>query len=272
MSPGAPVRRLLTATAAAGLIACAVTPLSNRIAVGEEAFVLGVGEGSDGTTDLYAAPAGSGAFVRLTYTRPEEKGPRLASSGTSVAFFRRARSPGASWSLVVLNLLTNAERESGLPAGAAAPERLGWTRDGAALVVRAGGLYRTPAPPEGLALAPVPADSFVAADSALKELLGEPPQGEVRPCIDRGVCIVAVTGERTPLGAGVTGAIRWGPDSVGYFVAGGFEVAPLGGGRSRRPLWSDAPSHLRDLTHHPGLRASGTPVPGISPGTPPSRP
>jgi hypothetical protein len=170
----------------------------------------------------------------------------------------------------VLNLLTNAEREAALPPGAAAPDRLGWSRDGSVLVVRAGALFRTPAPPQALRLAPVPPDAANAADSALKELLGDPPLGEAAPCPGGGLCITAATGERTALGPGVTGAIRWGPDSVGYFAPGGFEVQPLGGGRSRRPLWTGAPSHLRELTYHPGIRASPPPVPGISPGNPPS--
>ena len=50
-----------------GLTACAVTPLSNRIRVGEEPFVIGVGEGSDAMTDLFAAPAGGGAFAVASY-------------------------------------------------------------------------------------------------------------------------------------------------------------------------------------------------------------
>jgi hypothetical protein len=45
--------------------ACAChDPLTNRIKIGDEAFVIGVGEGPDGQTDLYAAPAGGGAFTR----------------------------------------------------------------------------------------------------------------------------------------------------------------------------------------------------------------
>lgn len=257
------------------LTACGATPLSNRIAPGSDPFVIGVGESPDGATDLYAVSAGNGAFTRLTFTRPEEKNPRLSPAGTSVAFFRRPPGGGPAWSLVVLNLLSSGERETAVGAeGGKGEMALGWSPDGRSIVVRdaRGVLYRTGAPPAPLRLEPVPPDSTAAADSALRELLGEPPRGEVRPCPTGGLCLVAATGEATPLGAGVTGAIRWGGDSVGYFVPGGFEVLPLGGGRSRRPVWSDAPPRLRELTYHPGIRESPTAVPGISTGSPPSRP
>ena len=36
------------------LAGCGVTPLTNRINIGQEPFVIGVGEGSDGFSDLYA--------------------------------------------------------------------------------------------------------------------------------------------------------------------------------------------------------------------------
>ena len=44
---------------------CSVTPLTNKISVGEEPFVLAIGEGPDGMTDLYAAPAHGGEISGL---------------------------------------------------------------------------------------------------------------------------------------------------------------------------------------------------------------
>jgi len=50
----------------------------------------------------------------------------------------------------------------------------------------------------------------------------------------------------TLLDSTATGAVRWGADSLGYFLRDGFEVRPLGGGRSRRPVWSGAPASKSD--------------------------
>jgi hypothetical protein len=242
------------------LTGCGVTPLTNRINIGEEPFVIAVGEGPDGMTDLYAAPAGAGSFQRLSFNRLEERTPRLSPDGFTVAFLRRdARGGSSSWALVFLNLHSYAERSVPIPAGAGEPERLGWSRDGRRVVLSAGGLFTTPAPPEAVSLAPVAATFRERADSDSYQLLGEPPQGSIRHCAEGGLCISARTGAITPLGGGVTDAVRWGADSVGYFTPHGFEVRPLGGGRSRRPVWSSAPSRLRDPTYHPGAPITGSP-------------
>lgn len=237
------------------LTACAVTPLSNRIAVGEEAFVIGVGEGADSMTDLYAAPAAGGSFVRLTFTRPEERLPRLSPQGTAVAFVRRdGAQDGARWSLVVLDLRTTVERSAQLP-GAAAPTRIGWTADGSAAIVLAGGYFTLSTVPGKGSLVPVPPQASLAADSMTRELLGDPPSAMVRECAGGGLCITAANGEVGALDPGATDAIRWGPDSVAYLTPRGFTVRPLAGGPSRSPDWRGKPSHLRNLTYHPGIPA-----------------
>ena len=106
-----PAYRLALTAYLAAAAACTVTPLTNKINIGEEAFVIGVGEGPDSLTDLFAAPAGNGAFARLTFNRTEEHLPRLSPDGLRVAYLRRA--PGESqWSLVILDLLSNAEQTS----------------------------------------------------------------------------------------------------------------------------------------------------------------
>ncbi len=239
------------------LTGCGVTPLTNRIQVGEEAFVIAVGEGPDGQTDLFAAPAGGGAFTRLTFNRPEERFPRISPDGKAVAFLRAARGDhGPPWSLVVLNLNTNAERSTPLPKEAGEPERLGWSRDGTRVVVSAQGYFVLAAPPGAAGLVRFPADSLALADSLSRQLLGDPPQGIVRECLNGALCILAGTGETTVLDTAARDAVRWGADSVGYFLPGGFEVRPLAGGHSRRPAWAGAPSRLRQLTHHPGSQVT----------------
>jgi len=235
------------------LTGCAVTPLSNRIAVGEEAFVIGVGEGADSMTDLYAAPAAGGTFVRLTFTRAAEQLPRLAPSGTAVAFVRHESGADSTrWSVVILDLRSNVERSARLPPGSAPPTRIGWNPDETGVVVQAGGYLTLPA--EGArTLSPVPLSRFPSADSMTGELLGDPPAAMVRECANGELCIAAASGEVGLLAAGAGGAIRWGGDSIGYFTARGFEVRPLAGGNSRHPDWSGKPSRLRNLTHHPGM-------------------
>ena len=239
------------------LTSCAVTPLTNRIKIGEEAFVIVVGEGSDSQTDLYAAPAGGGTFTRLTYNRPEERLPRISPDGGMVAFLRPGTGvSGPPWSLVILNLLTNGESVLALPEAGGEPRRLGWSRDGSRVVVSAEGYFVTAAPPAAPAFISFPADSQALADSITGELLGTPPRGIVRECGTGGLCILAETGELTPLDTGARDAVRWGADSVGYLLPGGFEVRPLAGGRSRRAAWAGAPALLRQLTHHPGAQVT----------------
>ena len=236
------------------LTACAVTPLSNKIAVGEEAFVLGIGEGSDSMTDLYAAPAAGGTFVRLTFTRAEERLPRLSPEGTRVAFVRRdGTRDAARWSLVILDLRTTVERTAPLPGGAAPASRIGWSPDGRAAIVLAGGYYTLSADTGQDSLIPVAQEKVLAADSMTRELLGEPPAALVGDCQGGGLCIIAANGDTSTLDPGVTDAIRWGGDSVAYRTSRGFAVRPLTGGSSRWPVWSGMPSRLRNLTYHPGI-------------------
>jgi hypothetical protein len=244
------VRRALLAAAGLLLAGCAVTPLSNRIQAGQDAFVIGVGEGADAQTDLFAAPAAAGAFYRLTFTRAVERLPRLSPSGTAVAFVRSDPRDTTRWSLVALDLRTTGERTVPLPPGAAGPLRLGWHPDGRVVVRTSTGYLMLP--PGGDRLLPVPPDGVPGADSLTRELLGEPPAAMVVDCPEGGLCIEAANGETGSLGAGVRDAIRWGADSIGYFSARGFEVRPLAGGPPRQPAWSRPPGRLRSLTHHGG--------------------
>ena len=224
---------------------CSVSPLTNKIRVGEEPFVIGVGEGSDGLTDLYAALAVGGSFYRLTFNRGEERLPELSAGGVQVAFIRR-NTTADPWSLVVLDLRNNREASTPLPRAIGDPTALGWSQDDGVVVVRGHGSLVTPAPPGALWLRSVALDSVRWADSLSSELAGTPPFARITACPD-GACVVA--GSDTTRLPGVTGAIRWGPDSLGYFGSSGWEIRPLAGGRVRRPDWKGVPTRLRDLTY-----------------------
>ncbi len=240
--------------AVAGLVAsaCAVTPLTNKIGVGEEPFVIVVGEAPDGNTDLFAGPGGGGGFFRFTYNRPVEDLPRIAPNGKAVAFIRRqAKDDLASTELVVFDLTTAGEESIALPAEARLVERLGWSRDGTRLFVKAGRAYATPAPPGRLGLVPVPAESTAVADTLTREALGEPAFALIEQCATGEICVKAGA-EVTPLGKDVTDAIRWGPDSLAYISNGHLEVRPLRGGHQRTPAWIDSPRNLRRPTYYPG--------------------
>ncbi|HEU5217186.1 MAG TPA: hypothetical protein VFU23_00905 [Gemmatimonadales bacterium] len=235
------------------LASCGVTPLTNKLRIGEESYIIAVGEGNDGQTDLYAAPAGGGSFTRLTFSRPEEALPAISPDGARVAFLRAAGGvKGPPWSVVVLDLMNYSERVTPLPSDAGDPRRLGWTRDGARVIVSAREYFVTSAAPAPPALTRWPADSTALADSLTRQLLGDPPLGMVGECSGGGLCIVARTGEVTPLDSGARDAVRWGADSVGYFLPGGFEIRPLAGGSTRRPAWSGAPARLRQLSYYRG--------------------
>lgn len=239
-----------------GLVAvaagCTVTPLTNKLEPGEDPIVIGVGEGRDGQTDLFAAAASGGPFFRLTFSRPIEAMPALSPAGTAVAFLR-ARSPSDTthWELVVLNLLTAGERSTPLPDGIGRPAALGWSRNGDRLYVNGGAALATAAPPARLALVAVAAAQAAEADSATRVLLGEPPFAAIAAC-GGGPCAVSRGGDTTRFDPDVRAAFRWGADSVGLVRDGAIEVRPLGGGRPRRPAWSALPERLRDLTYHAG--------------------
>jgi hypothetical protein len=247
-------RRPLAGLGAAALAAgCTVTPLTNKLDPGSDPMVLVVGEGRDGQTDLFAAAAAGGRFIRLTFTRPVEAAPALSPAGTAVAFVR-ARTPAdtTAWDLVVLDLLTAGERSQPVPAGGLPVAALGWSPDGARLYLRGGGVVlATPAPPAALALAPVPDAERPRADSATRALLGAPAFAELARCGDEP-CAVTAGGDTTRFGARTAGAFAWGADSIGLLRDGTIEVRPLGGGRTRRPDWSGAPDRLRMAAYHPG--------------------
>lgn len=244
--------RLLPAALAA-LVACqGVSPVTNKIAVGEEPFVVLVGTGPDGAVDLFAGQPGGGVLYRLTFTRGREWAPAIHPAGTAVAFLRGAVAPGDSTvRLSVMNLVNAAERDAVVPVGIGRPRAIGWSPDGSRLYVTGEyGFAASDGPPARMALAVLDAGDpeAAAADSATSVLLGDPPAARVEPCggsciagASQVLCVVTAGGERQELGSGVRGAARWGPDSLAYLEGERLVVRALAGGRPRLVSWSNAP-------------------------------
>ncbi|HXE58374.1 MAG TPA: hypothetical protein VNK43_10265 [Gemmatimonadales bacterium] len=259
---------LLAAPAALGSCRGAMSPLQNRLAVGQEPFVVFAARGEGGEGDLFAARADGGAVYPVTYSRIHEATPALDPSGIMLAF-ARARSAaesdrGAVW---VMNLLTGQERRLTEPGRLGRIERIGWGRDGATLFLEtAAGRYRVGAPPGPAELERVGGAEAPAAESALAVLLGEPPRARVTACpadsaaepaagSAPGLCVETAGGEVTPLAGRARDPLRWGTDSVAYFVGDELEVRPLAGGRTRRARWTRPPAEPREATYAAGRPA-----------------
>lgn len=225
-----------------------LSPLSNKLQVGQEPYVIFVADGEAGVGDLFACKPAGGAVYQVTFTRVDERLPALSPDGTLLAFLR-ARAPGiaAPQLLVVMNLLNGAERQIGLEAPF--PDAIAWSADGRGLYLRAGErLSVTAAPPAQLAIAPVPTAERATADSALSVLLGDPPLAEAVPCDSGGICARFGDGTlQTITGAG-TDPVRWMGDSVLYREARDWVIRPLAGGRRRMLRVSRDLGHMRSLT------------------------
>lgn len=260
MIPGGAARRaaMVVSAAAAGLIvatACGTTtPLAREVDIGRDAYVVFVGQGPGRGSDLFAVPGRGGAAIQLSYSPVDEMAPALAPDGGALAFIRQV--PSGRRSVWVLNLISGAEREIEAPDSVAAPTRLGWSADGAALYVETGGggAWTTAAPPRAPAPRSVDA-SAPAADSALAVLLGSPPFGRITDCPGAAgpLCVVSPEGT-TPLPSDARSAARWGADSLAYFAGDELVVRPLGPGRVRPVDVEGMPPDPRQLTAFGGLR------------------
>jgi hypothetical protein len=244
------------------LASCSGTlpPLRGQMEVGKDAYAVFVGGGGPAGGDLYAVRTEGGPVVPITFTNVGEMRPALSPDGGMLAFLRgaslRDSTPGTVW---VMNLLSGAEREIELPRGAGTPSRVGWAPDGRTLVVRAGrGLYRGSAPSAQVELAPVSAAERSAAESTLAVLLGLPVFARVVPCATPGdLCVASDTGAAGPLATGARDPLRWGDDSVAFFVGNAVEIRPVGPGRARRLAWENEPARVREMTVFLGGQAGG---------------
>ena len=229
-----------------------LSPLSNRIKVGEEPFVIFVADGEEGNGDLFAVPAAGGTAFQVTFTRVDESRPALSPDGSVVAFARGGFRGDAPVSVALLNLVNGAERRIDLPQGADV-QRISWSPDGTEIFIRtAAGTFASAAPPGSPVLHVVPASDAAIADSALAVLLGNPPFAAAGPCAaGPGLCALGGSSE-TLLDAEGRDPLRWGGDSVAFFVDNSLVVRPLGAGRVRRVAWSRVPGRPREASYTPG--------------------
>lgn len=240
--------------------ACELSPLANKIPIGEVPIVILVGDGAGGQSDLYAVRAEGGQVVRLSFTRLQEYAPAFHPAGGALAYLRRPEGAidSSPARLVVLNLLNLAEREAALPDSIGVPRRIGWGDAGTTLYVLGDvGIARSPAPPSEMQFAPVDtaATGWAAADSVTSVLLGSPPIARVVTCGGEPIssaakawCVMTSEGQRQELGRVVT-PLRWGTDSLGFIEGDLLLVYPLGGGRPRRMDWSRPPARPRDAAY-----------------------
>jgi hypothetical protein len=236
-------------------LACGtLPPLRGKIDVGREPYVVLVG-GSGLNADLYAARSEGGPVYPITFTPVAELAPALSPNGSDLAFLRglslRDSTPASVW---VMNLLTGSERELALPKGADPPQRVGWSRDGQALIVgTAGNVYRFKAPPTRFKAEAVSPAERSAAESSLSVLLGDPVFARVVSC-RKGTYLCVDTGKGAPgiLAQSARDPARWGPDSVAFFVHNLLQIRPLKRGRPRILNWSDVPPRPRQMTFFEG--------------------
>ena len=241
-----PAYRLLLTAYAFAITACtgSLSPLSHKLKIGQEPYVVFTAEGEGDTGDLFASPVGGGAVYQVTFTRLNEHLPRLNPDGSMLAFVRGDGAAAAVW---VMNLINGAERRVTEPGGAE-PEGLAWSPDSRTVYVKmATRVLAAAAPPASPSATVLEGLARGAGDSALAVLVGDPVAGEVVSC-GSGLCI-GLGGESQPLDSAGTEPLRWGGDSVAYRVGDEFVVRPLGGGMTRALRWSKRLEHPRELTY-----------------------
>lgn len=229
------------------LTACNLSPLQNRIAIGEDPFVAFVAEGSDGSTDIFAGVPAGGELSRITFTPVAESHPALTPLGDAIAFLRYpADAATGTPRLVVLNLLNGAERDFAASALAGPVEGLAWNADQTALLLRsAGETWRIPFPFGDEPPARLAGAERAAADSSLDVILGRPAFARAEPCDGGGICVTGPSGEPAVVSATGHGPFRWGTDSLAWFDDERVVVRPLGPGAARTLSWQGMPANAR---------------------------
>ncbi len=244
------------AAAVIAVAACSFTPLTNRVDLGNDDFVVFVGEGVDANTDLFVSLASGGSVTQLTYTGSVELLPRLSPDGGVLAFVRaRDTTAGSPRALIVMNLLSASERRLDLPDNSGVPTALGWSTDGAAVYLRMpAGTWRIAAPPAPQQLIAVTGAEMLVADTALGAWLGTARFAEAVSCPGGGVCVTGPRGDTTEIAPRGASPLRWGADSVAWFEGDNLIVRGLGPGPARRVTWRRAPNNPRDATYASALR------------------
>jgi hypothetical protein len=102
---------------------------------------------------------------------------------------------------------------------------------------------------------PVRAEERAAAESSLAVLVGDPVFARVVAC-RKGNYLCVETGRGAPgiLAQSARDPLRWGPDSVAFFVNDLLQIRPLARGRPRLLNWSNVPARPRQMTFFEGQR------------------
>ena len=230
-----------------------LAPLRGKMEIGQDPYAVFVGGGVL-DSDLYAVRPDGGPPVQITFTNVAELRPALSPDGAGLAFLRGTSlndaTPATVW---VMNLANGSERELVLPEEAGPPRRVGWEAGGGSLIVEAAkGLYRLNAPPDEANPERILPAERASAESSLAVLLGDPVFTRVVPCKTRDLCVVGANGRQSLLAQSVRGAVRWGGDSVGFFVGNRLQIRPLKRGRPRILMMSNAPEKPREMTYFEG--------------------
>jgi hypothetical protein len=224
--------------------------------IGRDPYAVFVG-GSGPNSDLYAVRPDGGPPIAITFTTVAELKPALSPDGGALAFLRGASlNDSTAATIWVMNLLSGSERELVPPKGAGRPVAVDWDAGGRALIVATrNGLYRINAPPADPDARPIAPGERAQAESSLAVLLGDPVFARAVPCKTEGdLCVTGDSGPPALLARDAHGAVRWGPDSVAFFMGDDVEIRPLGPGRPRRLAWSNVPEQPREMTFFPGRR------------------
>lgn len=228
--------------------ACSFSPVSRKFEPGQEPLIVFSGTGRGTAVDLFAVSPDGGDPVQFTFTQLRESMPRLSSRGEVVAFVRdRGGQPGED--LVVMNLLSGAERVLELPGNAGAIEALGWSSDDAFIYVRtATDTWQVSAPP-------APVDVIMlqsphpAADSAFTVILGAPAFATAKECEGGGICVTGPSGEPSRIHQSGTRPFRIGGDAIGWINEGKIELRSLGPGAVRQLDWRDTTIRAIEATY-----------------------
>lgn len=243
------IRRIaVVVTVGVAAAACNLSPLRNRIKVGEEAIVIFVGEGIDKHTDLFVVPAEGGSIVQLTFTPLRESMPRINQRGDAVAFLRARDSlPTTPTDVVLMNLLNGAERRLPVPDSAGRINAIAWGADSNSLYVRGErGAWRITTPPLPAEAVAATGTDALRASIAFDLWVGDPPFAVIYRCPQGGVCAVGKRVDTTVISATGRDPLRWGVDSIAWFEGDGMMVRGIGPGTVRRILWKRPPAHPRD--------------------------
>jgi hypothetical protein len=227
-----------------------LSPLSNKIEVGKDPYLVFTADGEGGVGDLYASPLQGETQFQITFSRVDERLPALSPDGSMVIFVR-SRVPGDTGeiSIVAMNLLNGAERRMPLPAGFIV-ETTAWSADGQHIYLRGpGGVLSAAAPPAQGSFVPLSPGDRAVADSALAVLLGNPPLAEVAPCASgAGICARLGNDSLVAVASEGSSPATWPGDSIAYLENGAWTVRPLAGGKTRVIHWLRPPGHIRELT------------------------